>query len=69
MEKLAWRSRHKGAAVVDIQDVYWTTALRKDGHPSRDDCLHYYLPGSPDWWVHSLYSMIEDKVLDQGNTK
>ena len=69
MEELAWRSRRQGAAVVDIQDVYWTTALRKDGHPSRDDCLHYYLPGPPDWWVHSLYSMIEDKVLDQGNTK
>ena len=37
---------------VDLFDIYWMTALRRDGHPSEKDCLHYLLPGPPDWWNH-----------------
>lgn len=40
-----------------ILDVYPMTILRPDGHrlPSVD-CLHYLLPGPPDWWNHLLFS-------------
>jgi hypothetical protein len=63
MEERAWKiSRDvewKGAA-IDIHDIYWMTALRKDGHPSRKDCLHYLLPGPSDWWSHTLSSRLRD---------
>ena len=30
------------------------TVLRPDGHRGSGDCLHYYLPGVPDWWNHLM---------------
>jgi hypothetical protein len=44
-----------------ILDVFPMTILRPDGHldPPRD-CLHYHLPGPPDWWNHLLYSQLQD---------
>ena len=47
-------------ASVDLLDVYWMTALRHDGHPSSIDCMHYLLPGPPDWWNHLLYSNLKE---------
>ena len=43
-----------------LLDIYWMTALRKDGHPSVKDGLHYLLPGPPDWWNHLLYSNLHE---------
>merc|ERR1711862_124997 len=47
-------------ASVDLLDVYWMTALRHDGHPSSIDCMHYLLPGPPDWWNHLFYSNLKE---------
>jgi GDSL/SGNH-like Acyl-Esterase family found in Pmr5 and Cas1p len=49
-------------------DVVPMTVLRPDGHTSGpqkcstckdDDCLHYMLPGPPDWWNHLMFSQLE----------
>jgi hypothetical protein len=32
-------------------DVERSTALRRDGHMSGEDCLHYCIPGPIDNWV------------------
>lgn len=56
---------------MELLDVYPMTVLRQDGHVSGEvcedcqsngihDCLHYFLPGPPDWWNHVLYSHILD---------
>ena len=45
---------------VDLFDIHWMTALRRDGHPSEKDCLHYLLPGPPDWWNHLFYSNLKE---------
>lgn len=61
---------------MEILDVYSMTVLRQDGHVSGEtcddcqskninDCLHYFLPGPPDWWNHVLYS----HILDLGRKK
>lgn len=41
-------------------NVYNSTILRRDGHEGFGDCLHYVLPGPPDWWVHFFYSALLD---------
>jgi len=41
-----------------LLDVYPMTLLRPDGHRPPGDCLHYYLPGPPDWWNHLLYNSL-----------
>ncbi len=47
-------------AKVEILDIFFMTALRHDGHPTAVDCLHYLLPGPPDWWNHLFYSNLLD---------
>lgn len=27
---------------------------------TQNDCLHYYLPGPPDWWNHLLVTWLAD---------
>ena len=39
-------------------DVRPMTELRPDGHRSKRDCLHYSLPGPPDWWNHLMFSAL-----------
>eukprot|EP00539_Tryblionella_compressa_P006937 CAMPEP_0178765496 /NCGR_PEP_ID=MMETSP0744-20121128/18484_1 /TAXON_ID=913974 /ORGANISM="Nitzschia punctata, Strain CCMP561" /LENGTH=421 /DNA_ID=CAMNT_0020420999 /DNA_START=30 /DNA_END=1295 /DNA_ORIENTATION=- len=46
-----------------VLDVYPMTVLRPDGHRPPRDCLHYYLPGPPDWWTHLLFSNLMDLPL------
>ena len=42
-------------------DIYNMTILRPDGHSSHGrDCLHYVIPGVPDYWNHLLYSNLLD---------
>jgi hypothetical protein len=44
----------EGAApgIVSFIDVFNTTLPRRDRHIGQNgDCLHYCLPGPPDWWV------------------
>ena len=48
------------SARIELFDIYWMTVLRRDGHPSKEDCLHYLLPGPPDWWNHLFYSNLKD---------
>lgn len=62
VQDFCWRRRQKRTSgiQVGIHDIYWMTALRRDGHPSAKDCLHYLLAGPPDWWIHTLYSQLLD---------
>eukprot|EP00415_Alexandrium_ostenfeldii_P002479 UN2479 len=53
--------KEAAAALADSQklrlavlDPYTMTILRPDGHMGDGDCLHYFLPGVPDWWNHLL---------------
>lgn len=57
------RKKHRDN--LQILDVVPMTILRPDGHTSgpqkcadcnAKDCLHYILPGPPDWWNHLMYS-------------
>lgn len=42
-----------------VLDPYIMTVLRPDGHRGDlGDCLHYYLPGAPDWWNHLLATVL-----------
>jgi len=60
---------------IELLDVYPMTVLRPDGHASSsdcenqcgraDDCLHYSLPGPPDWWSHLLYSNLLDLAREK----
>ena len=44
---------HGARGVLDVAPM---TALRPDGHRAhKSDCLHYYLPGVPDWWNFLLF--------------
>ncbi len=47
--------------LMHVLDVFDMTALRRDGHNAlKGDCLHYVLPGPPDWWNHLLYSYLRE---------
>ena len=41
-------------------NIFNSSVLRRDGHIGFNDCLHYYLPGPTDTWVHFFYSNLED---------
>ena len=46
-------------------NVFNSTVLRRDGHhgvrnPWFADCLHYFVPGPTDWWVHLWFSNLKD---------
>ena len=56
--KLGRDAAYIGAKVA-LLDIFFMTALRHD-HPTAVDCLHYLLPGPPDWWNHLLYSNLLD---------
>jgi len=48
-------------------DVYPMTILRPDGHKSPNrDCVHYILPGPPDWWNHLMFSNLLDLAQSKG---
>ena len=64
------------AAPIHILDPYYMTLLRPDGHfgssdnmdqdkRKKGDCLHYSLPGPPDWWNHLLWSEVMDLASQQ----
>eukprot|EP00957_Ditylum_brightwellii_P123535 9419245-Ditylum_brightwellii.AAC.1 len=61
---------------MELLDVYPMTVQRPDGHVSSGecadcpgaegfakDCLHYFLPGPPDWWTHLMYNHLLDLTL------
>eukprot|EP00957_Ditylum_brightwellii_P101745 7754110-Ditylum_brightwellii.AAC.1 len=61
---------------IELLDVYPMTVQRPDGHVSSGecedcpgitdrDCLHYFLPGPPDWWNHLLYSHLLELTLKE----
>jgi len=58
---------HWSGQAMDVLDVYPMTALRRDGHPTSKDCMHYLLPGPPDWWNHLLYSNLQELALQTLN--
>ena len=43
---------------LGVLDVYTMTTMRPDGRHGGDDCLHFWLPGVPDWWVHLLLARL-----------
>jgi hypothetical protein len=47
---------------VMILDVFEMSILRPDGHRSPKDCLHYFLPGTPDYWNHLLITELLAKA-------
>jgi hypothetical protein len=49
---------------IDWLNVFPSTILRRDGHVRHKDCLHYSLPGPPDWWVHFLFTMLLDMAAE-----
>uniref|UniRef100_A0A7S0KXR5 Trichome birefringence-like C-terminal domain-containing protein n=1 Tax=Asterionellopsis glacialis TaxID=33640 RepID=A0A7S0KXR5_9STRA len=62
LKRLLNRSK---SATRQTQPIHWlnvfnSTVLRRDGHIGFEDCLHYYLPGPPDFWAHFLHSYICD---------
>mmetsp|Transcript_20640 Transcript_20640/g.30334 ORF Transcript_20640/g.30334 Transcript_20640/m.30334 type:complete len:814 (+) Transcript_20640:44-2485(+) len=69
------KARGSGRIQIEMLDVIPMTVLRPDGHASskdcanqcdrKDDCLHYSLPGPPDWWNHLLYSDLLDLVNEK----
>ena len=54
------RDKSWNGAKFELFDIYWMTALRRDGHPTPKDCLHYVLPGPTDWWSHLFYSNLNE---------
>lgn len=38
--------------VATVIDAFWSGLARADRHHGAHDCLHYCLPGPPDWWVN-----------------
>ena len=50
-------------------NVYNSSVLRRDGHQGYNDCLHFYLPGPPDWWVHFFYSAMRDLANEANGRK
>ena len=46
------------AGRVALLDVYTMTTMRPDGRRSGGDCLHFFLPGVPDWWTHLLLALL-----------
>ena len=42
-------------------DVAPMTRLRPDAHlRPKTDCLHFALPGVPDWWNHLLATVLQE---------
>ena len=39
---------------IALLDVYQMTTMRPDGRRGGEDCLHFFLPGVPDWWTHKM---------------
>ena len=39
---------------IALLDIYQMTTMRPDGRRGGGDCLHFFLPGVPDWWTHKL---------------
>ena len=59
-------TKQKLSALVEIKGwmllyVYPMSILRPDEHKRKEDCLHYKLPGPPDFWNHLLYSSLTEK--------
>jgi len=64
------------APLIHMLDSYYMTLLRPDGHfgssdnmdkdkRKKGDCLHYSLPGPPDWWNHLLWAEVMDLASQQ----
>jgi len=45
---------------IHLLDIYNMTALRRDGHPGKVDCLHYVKPGPVDWWNHLWFTYLKE---------
>jgi hypothetical protein len=46
---------------VTVMKLHQVSHLRPDGHVGgeTDDCLHYLLPGIPDWWNRVFIDVLE----------
>ena len=51
---------HLGSALTWTIDAYAMTKLRQDRHMGNGDCLHYCLPGPPDWWVEMFLWFLQE---------
>ena len=56
---------------IKLLDVFPMTILRPDGHrvERKHDCLHYYLPGPPDFWNHLLLTLLDRGLLGRGGSQ
>eukprot|EP00978_Attheya_sp_CCMP212_P048575 scaffold544683_cov67-Attheya_sp.AAC.1 len=63
------RNRNRNNSDWFELDVNPMTVLRPDGHRPPNDCLHYMLPGPPDWWNHLMYSNLVDILVQELNVE
>lgn len=54
------RNRTENSTHIYWLNIFNSSVLRRDGHVGFGDCLHYYMPGPTDWWVHFFYSMMQE---------
>jgi hypothetical protein len=54
-----YKMRH-AAASARVLDVYPMSILRPDARKGHGDCLHWWLPGVPDWWNHLLLAQLQE---------
>ena len=53
--------------MLDVEAMTW---LRPDGHLQPNaDCLHYTLPGVPDWWNAALFAQLRAWQTDRGDAR
>ena len=69
-EALRRHAPHCAAATVGFLDTYPMSILRPDAHAASiagtKDCLHFSLPGVPDWWSHLLLTTLEAVAEEEG---
>jgi len=53
--------REGGVMVMKLHEV---SKERRDGHLAGEgkDCLHYHLPGPPDWWTRVFMEVLDEVV-------
>jgi hypothetical protein len=68
-QRLARSSLQSSTPTIHWLNVFNSSVLRRDGHVGWGDCLHYYLPGPPDWWVHFFHSALLDLASTENESR
>jgi hypothetical protein len=72
-ELIAEIVEREAPGIISFIDIWNMTLARQDRHISSDDCLHYCLPGPPDWYVqlfvYLLSSVKQQSKIVHGHNK